>query len=147
MSKVKIKKLITDHHKKVSKFVVIGKYGRPYYKKTSSFKDDPMRNPEILHIKSINADWCDNDIIMLHACFNLLADCIESEKLLTDNRDWNHNEEIINSHKELEDLYNWWMKRKKDDEQNKINDFDEAQYAIDNEMLIRLIKVRRYLWT
>ena len=106
-----------------------------------------MRTPAILHIPTINADWCDNDIIMLHACFNLLADCIESEKLLTDNRDWNHNEEIINSHKELEELYNWWMKRKKDDEQNKINDFDEAQYAIDNEMLIRLIKVRRYLWT
>jgi hypothetical protein len=106
-----------------------------------------MHNPGTLHIKSINADWCDNDIIMLHACFHLLEDCIESEKLLSGPINWNDTEETRNAKKELEELHNWWMKRKNESAQNGLNELDEAQYATDNEMLIRLIKVRRYLWT
>lgn len=84
---------------------------------------------------------------MLHACFQLLTDCIEEEKLLTGQVDWADNEENLNAKKEIEELYAWWSERKKLDSEEKVNDLDRTQYFVDNEMLIRLIKVRQYLWT
>ncbi|MCB0806865.1 MAG: hypothetical protein KDC05_13795 [Bacteroidales bacterium] len=106
-----------------------------------------MNNPEILNIKSLSGDWCDKDIIILHACFQLLTDCIENEKLFTGHVEWNHDEEHKNAKKELENLYNWWIERKNADLESEINDLENEQYEKDNEMLIRLIKVRKYLWT
>ncbi len=106
-----------------------------------------MKNPEILNIKTLSGDWCDKDIIMLHACFQLLTDCIEDEKLFTGHVDWNHDEEHKKAKDELEFLYNWWIKRKNKDLEAEINDLEKEQYEEDNEMLVRLIKVRQYLWT
>jgi hypothetical protein len=101
-----------------------------------------MKRPGTLKIKTLSGDWCDKDIVMLHACFQLLTDCIEDEQLLTGNTDWSHDKEHLDAKKEIEELYRWWNKRKNID-----NDLDEEQYGKDNEMLIRLIKVRRFLWT
>lgn len=106
-----------------------------------------MKNPEILNIKTLSGDWCDKDIIMLHACFQLLTDCIEDEKLFTGHVDWNNDEEHKKAKEELEFLYNWWIKRKNQDLEAEINDLEKEQYEEDNKMLIRLIKVRQYLWT
>jgi len=106
-----------------------------------------MKNPEILNIKTLSGDWFDKDIIMLHACFQLLTDCIEDEKLFTGHVDWNHDEEHKKAKDELEFLYNWWIKRKNKDLEAEINDLEKEQYEEDNEMLVRLIKVRQYLWT
>lgn len=106
-----------------------------------------MKRPEILKIKTLSGDWCDKDVVMLHACFQLLTDCIEEEKLLTGHTDWTSDDEYIKAKKEIEELYAWWTERKKLDSEEKVNDLDRSQYFVDNEMLIRLIKVRQYLWT
>ena len=106
-----------------------------------------MKKPEVLKIKTLSGDWCDKDVVMLHACFQLLTDCIEEERLLTGHLDWTHDDEYIQAKIEIEELYAWWTERKKLDSEEKINDLDETQYFLDNEMLIRLIKVRQYLWT
>ena len=106
-----------------------------------------MKNPGILNIKTLSGDWCDKDIIMLHACFQLLTDCIEDEKLFTGHVDWNHDDEHKKAKEELEFLYNWWINRKNKDLEAELNDLEKEQYEEDNEMLIRLIKVRQYLWT
>jgi len=106
-----------------------------------------MKNPDILKIKTLSGDWFDKDIVMLHACFQLLTDCVENEKLFTGDIDWTDNKEQINAKKEIEELYNWWNERKKQEENEKFNDLDKMQYEKDNEMLIRLIKIRQYLWT
>ena len=106
-----------------------------------------MKNPEILKIKTLSGDWCDKDVVMLHACFQLLTDCIEEEELLTGHVNWSHDEEHLNAKKEFEELYAWWTERKRLDSEEKVNDLDRTQYFADNEMLIRLIKVRQYLWT
>ena len=95
----------------------------------------------------MSGDWCDKDIVMLHACFQLLTDYVEDEKLFTGDIDWNHDEEHKKAKEELEVLYNWWIERKGMDLDDKIYDLEEEQYEEDNEMLIRLIKVRKYLWT
>ena len=106
-----------------------------------------MKNPNNLNINSLSGDWCDNDTIMLHACFQLLIDCVENEQLLTGHIDWSVDESHANAKKEIEELYQWWNTRKKDSVQNQIDDFNEQQYLKDNAMLIRLINVRKYLWT
>ena len=64
----------------------------------------------ILKIDSLpNAkQWIDRDHIMLHACFQILQDCVEKEKV-----DTHCNYEV---HKDFVDevrlLYKWWLKRK-----------------------------------
>lgn len=76
--------------------------------------------------------WIDRDEIMLHACFQILEDCIEKE-----NVDTHCNYEV---HKDFVDevrfLSKWWKERQI------TNDDSE-----DDEMLLRLMKIRRALWT
>ncbi len=71
---------------------------------------------------------------MLHSCFQLLVDFIEKEK-----GDFHCNYE---ANKDLVDeyrfLYNWWK------EYTKSEKIDED---LEQEMLERLIKIRRTLWT
>jgi hypothetical protein len=106
-----------------------------------------MKNPDNLKITTLSGDWCDNDIVILHACFQLLTDCVENENLLSGHVDWNYNEEYQNAKNEINILYNWWIERKKLDQQDRVNDLDKVQYDKDNEMLKRLIDIRQYLWT
>jgi hypothetical protein len=100
----------------------------------------------ILKIESLPpksaAVWIDRDEIMLHACFQLLKDCVEKE-----NVDTHVNYE---AHKDFVDevrfLYNWWIKRRTRREElfsNLSNPLDKE----DDKMLIRLMKIRTGLWT
>lgn len=79
----------------------------------------------MLLIESLPDEWVDADIVMLHACFQLLKDFVEKELELDETRD-----------SEVLELYDWWMERaaSNNDEQ-------------DNIMLERLIKIRERLWT
>lgn len=106
-----------------------------------------MRNPGVLYISTLSGDWRDNDIVILHACFQLLSDCIENEKLLTGNTDWDYSDELKKIKTEIQSLYDWWSVRKNEDNGVMINDEERKLYNKDNEMLIRLIKIREYLWT
>jgi hypothetical protein len=105
-----------------------------------------MKQGNILKIKSLSKSWCDNDKVMLHACFKLLVNCIEKENLLSNETfDWKHSNEVVKEKKELELLYKWWQQRVKKD--LKVDSLNDAQYHEDNSMLIRLIKIRHRLWT
>ncbi len=107
-----------------------------------------MKPGNKLKIKSLDKGWHDNDAIMLHACFKLLADCIENEKLLSKKIfDWQHSEKAVKEKIELKFLYKWWKKRIKKESKSVIISAEEKQYKEDNAMLIRLIKIRHRLWT
>lgn len=85
---------------------------------------------------------------MLHACFQLLVDCVEQENLLNGHIDWNHSKEHQNAKTELTRLYDWWKQRvaaEANDEFNWIRSKD--RYQQDTEMLMALVKMRKYLWT
>lgn len=92
----------------------------------------------ILKINSLASSktWIDRDEIMLHACFQILQDCVEKEKV-----DTHCNYE---SHKDFVDevrfLYKWWNKRKE-------KNCSHEQHKEDDKMLIRLMKIRTTLWT
>jgi hypothetical protein len=107
-----------------------------------------MKPGNKLKIQSLNNDWHDNDTIMLHACFELLADCIENEKLLSKKLfDLEHSAKATKEKTELKFLYKWWKKRIKKVSKSVIVSAEEKQYKEDNAMLIRLIKIRHRLWT
>lgn len=91
----------------------------------------------ILKIDSLpnSKQWVDRDCIMIHACFQILQDCVEKEKVDTHCNYETHKDFVD----EVRFLYNWWLKRKKD---NKFDNDDE-----DNEMINRLMKIRLQLWT
>lgn len=97
----------------------------------------------MLHIESLNNGWCDKDIVLLHACFQLLKDCVEKEQLLTSHIDWAADVQTREAKKEIEELYSWWKERKDEKE----NDLNKQQHKKDTQMLIKLINIRKYLWT
>lgn len=79
--------------------------------------------------------WVDKDVIMLHACFEVLTKAVEEEKV--------HEHVCPIHHKdfaeEVKSLYVWWQIRK-----TVIFNEDEEE---DDKMLLRLMKIRRALWT
>ena len=102
-----------------------------------------MEPANTLNIDSLNQDWCDKDIVMLHACFQLLSDCIEKEGLfrLTD---WTVDEQHQQDKQTLEALHQWWLQRRDLDQSV---DLQHPQYAEDSQKLTELIRIRHLLWT
>ncbi len=79
-------------------------------------------------------NWIDKDMIMLHGCFQLLVDFIEKEDGLNHSNYETYKERID----ELQYLYNWWKNN-----QDTITIDDKNA----DEPLMRLVKLRSFLWT
>lgn len=90
-----------------------------------------MRTLKITTLNPAKDGWVDRDMLMLHACFQILVDFVEKEDGLNQ---WGNNEVVS----ELKHLYNWWKK----DLHYNIFEYKEAQAH-----LIRLINVREFLWS
>jgi len=127
-----------------------------------------MRNPRKLKIRTLpkgRRKWRDNDNVMLHACFALLADFVENERPFDGMIDWSANEEARAVKAEIETLYKWW-KNYEDDSMRctdmervsppdaSTEDFKMSRWVTvddnfeeEDKMLHRLINIRRYLWT
>jgi len=101
-----------------------------------------MKPSNLLKIETLNDEWLDKDLVILHACFQILSDCIEKENLFTGHIDWTNDTEHQNAKNEIENLYDWWNMRKIEN-----NELNENQYEEDNQMLKKLIEYRKYLWT
>ncbi len=101
-----------------------------------------MEPANVLKIESLPDGWRDKDVIILHAGFQLLKDFVEKEKVIIEQIDWKHNEETEKAKVEIDFLYGWGLETF-----DKENDLDEKQYEEDNQMLKRLIDVRKYLWS
>lgn len=92
----------------------------------------------VLKIKSLpdeETNWIDSDYVMLHACFQILEDCVVEEGVDT-HCNYDTHKTFVD---EVRFLYNWWQTRKTD------SGFDNRQ--VDDEMLMRLMKIRSGLWT
>lgn len=103
-----------------------------------------MQPGNILKIDSLNDGWQDKDSVLLHACFQLLRDCVEKENLFTGLTDWSADERHQKIRIELEALYSWWLRRVEIEDQYGLT---EQQYEEDDRMLHKLIEVRWALWT
>ena len=99
-----------------------------------------MEPSNILKIESLNEEWKDKDQVMLHACFQVLKDCVEKENLFNCHVDWDHDEVHRQTKKEIQTLYDWWKKRSNEDTYDGSDEEDDT-------MLLRLLKIRNALWT
>jgi hypothetical protein len=106
-------------------------------------QDLKMQPGNILKISSLDEQWHDKDEVMIHACFQLLVDVVEKENLFTGDIDWQHSEKEVSEKAEILELYNWWLEyRGQIDEET-----FQKDYEFENQMFIRLIKIRSRLWT
>lgn len=81
-------------------------------------------------------EWVDADEVMLHACFEILKECVDKEGVLDHvNPETNQKKWI----EEVKALYNWWEKRR-------VTPGEPADPK-DSEMLSRLMEIRTSLWT
>jgi hypothetical protein len=101
-----------------------------------------MESANVLKIESLPGKWRDKDDVILHACFQLLKNFVVQEKEMIEILDWEGDEKTKTAKLEIDFLYNWWMQRV-----HKEDDLDGKQYEEDNRMLIKLISIRKYLWT
>lgn len=109
----------------------------------------------ILKITSLpkSTEWVDRDYVLLHVNFQVLSDFYEKEflgsyKITADDlpEDYFEFKESYDVqlafNAEVKALYDWWQERKKT-----IYSEDEDSENIDQQMLIRLINIRKCLWT
>ena len=102
-----------------------------------------MDPANILKINSLPDSWIDRDQVMLHACFQLLTDCVENEKLLAGHVDWTADQEHQDAEKRVRELYEWWTDRKEKESDDSFDPLSEEQFEEDTTMLIELIKMRK----
>lgn len=95
-----------------------------------------MRTLKIESLESKSKGWIDRDEIMLHSCFQILKDCVEKEHVDT-HCNYDAHKEFVD---EVRFLYNWWILRSQ-----KI--MTDEQMEEDDKMLMRLMVIRRSLWT
>lgn len=89
-----------------------------------------MRILKITTLPPAKEAWIDRDMIMLHACFQLLVDFVEKEDGLNHCNYEAHKKDID----ECKYLYDWW----------KENNSDLTNLEVD-EHLMRLVKVRSFM--
>lgn len=91
--------------------------------------------------------WRDRDMLILYACFNLLQAYVEQEDPFGF-IDWDDNLVAQHIGNEIRALYAWWTEERP--MRNQIQSSYEAYESFDiedDEMLLRLMKIRRHLWT
>ena len=64
-----------------------------------------------LKVYTLEKNWCDKDIILLHAAFQILVDFVEQEK---PDRiiDWDVDKLHKKAWREIKSLYNWWRRER-----------------------------------
>lgn len=105
----------------------------------------------VLRIRTLPTRWTDRDTRMLHACFQLLTDYVKYEEPaeFTMTRDefielyrWEDkiDEERLKVRDTMHELYDWWLK-------HQTEEWCDGADEKEQEMLIKLIQIRRFLWT
>lgn len=105
-----------------------------------------MKPANALKITSLEKGWCDKDFVMLHACFQLLKDCVEKEDLFG-RWDTKGNLLAASQKRELRKLYRWWLKRHRKEIGVSYSPAGLRGYEHDTAKLLQLIQLRHQLWT
>ncbi len=90
--------------------------------------------------------WVDVTDKMIYASFNLLQQFVEKEKPF-ERIDWSHGAVHRRAAKEIKALYAWWTVGRRADHDAKGKLDYAALDAKDQAMLLRLVKIRMFLWT
>lgn len=103
----------------------------------------PHPRSNLLNLRSPDYEggWCDVDFKIVQACFNLLRQYVEVERGLRAIVWASHDQKTVK--REIQALYYWWTvtRPRRPDKDCLFAGYDE-----DQEMLLRLIAIRRALW-
>jgi hypothetical protein len=86
--------------------------------------------------------YLDEDYRLLYANFNILKEFVESAGYK--HIDWDSDVGYYQAHKEFEELYKWWTR---DSSYEPLDILGDANYNKETEMLVRLVKLRKYMWS
>lgn len=105
----------------------------------------------VLKLRSLKPGWWDIDYRLLHASFTLLEDYVEREKPFKRVK-WNEDDDSREYSNEIHSLYLWWKKHQVDANNRLYTGFDsvnaeDERYKEETANLIRLMNIRRVLWT
>lgn len=92
----------------------------------------------LIRPRTLSIGYYDQDTRLLHGMMQCLVEFYEHE---FNQNDWDWCESHRIAGNEIKEIYQYWMDRQTDDE------LDEDQYLKDNEMLHRLIDIRKYMWS
>ena len=105
-----------------------------------------------LKIRTLDRDYCDRDVLFLHACFQVLSDFVEKElEPYEEKFGTEHEERWGKAFSEMRELLKWWKdwnapgRRFKTTQE--LTDWYKNGELREKEMLHRLVAVRGYMWT
>lgn len=96
-------------------------------------------------IPTLKPGWYDTDTRLLHASFALLENYVEREKPFNF-IEWNDSDDSREMANEIHRLYYWWQRRKREDDLNSIEE-EDLRYREETDNLVKLVQMRRGLWT
>jgi hypothetical protein len=99
-----------------------------------------------LPIETLEEGWCDKDVLMLHAAFQILVDFVEVEHPEMPST-WDFTEEQTHAWKEIQDLYKWWKEERGSRDMNESLERELEWQMEDQQNFHRLVDVRLHLWT
>lgn len=109
----------------------------------------PKHQYNVVRIKSLEPGYYDPDIRMLHACFDMYVEwfrynTIEAELMNKESIDGNN----PGMWDEMMELYKWWTVEKPERDRAEFITWEsnEEHEEKEDEMLIRLMKIRRHIW-
>jgi hypothetical protein len=95
--------------------------------------------------------WIETDNAMLFACFNLLETFVEKELGISSvEQAVFTNDALRETDKEILALFHWWTVERPAELKKRATDYqwwNDGLHKWDDEHLMRLMKVRQYLWT
>jgi hypothetical protein len=122
------------------------------------------RHPSNILFLDTPPTWCDKDELIRLAVFKLLVDFVEKEEPFKYN-DWTTDEGIIKAAEVIKESYKWitkdravakkkyedklhkWAETKSKKYWNKLLPSEEFVEKRDQEILLKIIEIRGYLWT
>ena len=129
------------------------------YRTVSRYKDGHWR----VTPKTLNIGYHDQDALILHCSMQCLVDYHDKEMYIVD---WTWREDFVSAKKDIEEIYQWWtidrdIKLKEIeqlyDESNtssyrrkeymRVHDIEAFIDKTDNDMLHKLIDIRKFLWS
>jgi hypothetical protein len=111
-----------------------------------------FRRYDLIRTGLSKKDWHDKDITMLYGMMNLLVDYVDGEKCFEITK-WDEDADSKRVAKEIKAIYRWWKLYDKlyaiahNAKGEKFHKMQDSLIKEEQEMLIRLIKIRKYLWT
>jgi hypothetical protein len=125
-------------------------FHRPFLKKLHDIKwwikHRTTHKYNMVKMPTLKPGWYDTDTRLLHASCALLENYVERERPFT-HVEWNDGDESREIANEIHSLYYWWQRHKRFVGSDATMQEEDEMYKAETANLVRLMQIRRALWT